>query len=464
MFIFPLVYIVAFLVTIRNFWKGKMQTFFVFLIFGLSIYMNAMSVTFKMGFADEIPLLQSFKEVFVLLFLGWNIYHFEGKLKIDFIDKAIIAYFLLTLLYALLPLAGMSFTERLVSFKSTSFFVLVYFAGRLYPFDKIEMKRFFLYILVLAVIAGAVVLIEAITYQHLQTLTGYADYNFYYFNFEPSGHFGLSWTFESAGGFKRFGSIFANPLEHAAATLIALSVLAAFYTSEDYHFKPDTFGMFALFATLVSITFAFSRSSLVSYFLLIYAYGWITKKKYINKTIHFLVIVGLSYFLYILIKGLYENNGLLEVIVNTFNFTDPSSIGHVVEWMQGLTAIYQHPLGLGLGTSGRIGGSLGENVGGENQFIIIGVQVGIIGLMLYFGIFIQLIKKSKYWYYRLSGKEKMLCLVIFLMKIAFIIPMLTSEVDTSSYISYMTWFLTGIFINMIANKETIYGSEVSNSH
>lgn len=452
MFIFPIIYIVAFLMTIREFLKGKKQAFFIFLIFGLSIYTTAMSVTFKLGFSSSIGFLQSFKELLVIGLLSWSVYDLKEKVKFHFIDYAILAYFTYTFLYVILPIGENGMMDKVFAFKSSSFFVLVYFAGRLVDPVKLFINKYFLYILILAVAAAAVVLFEVITNQHLQTRTGYADYNFYFFNFEPSGNYGLSWTFESASGFKRFASFFANPLEHAAATLISLAVLAAFYTNDQYKFKPDNFGVLALSATFISILFAVSRSSFASYFILIYAYGWITNKKYIPKLAHTAFFLAAVYIIYLLSKDLDRNSNLLEVIVNTLDFSDSSSVGHLLEWIQGINAIYLNPLGLGLGSSGRVAGTLGENIGGENQFIIIGVQVGLVALAIYIAIYASIIKNAKYWYYRLEGKEKKVCLTILLIKISFIIPLFTSEIETSSYISYMIWFLTGIFVNIISRK------------
>ena len=112
----------------------------------------------------------------------------------------------------------------------------------------------------------------------------------------------------------------------------------------------------------------------------------------------------------------------------------------------------RNPLGLGLGTSGRIGGSLGDQTGGENQFIIIGVQAGIIAMGLYLAVYIGLIKTAYKWFFRLKGKEKKLCLVLLLIKIGFLIPFLTSELESSPYISYMTWFFSGLLMAVIAGK------------
>lgn len=455
MIIFPIIYCVSFFLALRELWKGKAQGILLFIIFGLSIYTTALSLTFQYGFGNLIPFLQPLKEFLVVVTLIVGILQLKKKVKLQFVDYAVLCFFGYTLLYTILPIGSLSFLERLGAFKSLSFFTLVYFCGRFIDIKNVFLRKYFLYILVLSVLAAGVVILELVTYTHLQTYTGYSNYNYYFFNNESSGNYGLTWTFESAGGFKRFASFFANPLEHAAATIISLSVLAAYYTNDQYKIKFDKFGIIALIGTFLSIFLAVSRSSFASYFLVIYMYGVLTKKKYIPKIAHFLLITISIYFIYVLIKDLGDDNNVFQVVITTLNFTDASSAGHVLEWLQGINAIYLNPFGLGLGSSGQVAASLGDNVGGENQFIIIGVQTGLIGLGLYIALFISVIKQTTFWFYRLNGNEKKICLVLLLTKIGLLIPFLTSEVENSVYISYMLWFLTGIFINIISKKKLI---------
>lgn len=455
MILFPVVYLFAFILAMLDVLQGKKEGFILFLIFGLSIYTTVLSVTFMLGFRDMIIYLQSFKEIFVIVILGMSIWNLKTKLRFHFIDYAIVAFFSYTLLYVLLPIGEQGMVDKLMAFRSMSFFVLVYFCGRLFKPQEIYISKYFHYILLLSIAAAAVMLTEVVSDQHLQTSTGYADYNFYLFNFEPSGNYGLTWTFESEGGYKRFASFFANPLELASATIIAIAVLVALYTTENYKFKLDNFGYVALAATLTCIIFAFSRSAFVSYFVLVYAYALFTKKKFITNTIHAGAAIVVIYLIVLLTKEEDQNDGIQMVVINTLNFSNPSSVGHLVEWIQGVLAISENPLGLGLGSSGRVAGSLGENIGGENQFIIIGVQAGLVALILYLTIYISFIKAGITWLYRLEGKEKKICMALLLIKVGFIIPSLTSEIESSSYISYFTWFLSGLFVSVISSKVAI---------
>lgn len=449
MLIFPLVFLFSFVISIREIIKGNTQGFLLFIIFGLSIYTTAMSVAYMIGFKGLIPGFQFFKELLILTVLTINVLTLRKKPRFHGIDYLLLFFFLYTFLYALLPIGEQSFVNRLVAFKSTAFFVMVYFTGRFFDPAKIFVGKYLNYVMLLTIAAGVVICLEFLLNQHLQTMTGYADYSYYFFNFEPSGNYGLSWTFESEGGFKRFASFFANPLENAGATLIALAAIGALYTRDDNKFKPDLIGLLALAASFACITFAISRAPFASYFIVIYIYALLTKKKFITHTIH-LGIAGVAlYFIWIITRFEDKANGIVEVVINTLNFSNPSSIGHVVEWVQGITSMITKPLGLGLGTSGRVGGSLGENTGGENQFIIIGVQVGVIALLSYMVAYFAFIKTGIKWLSTLKGKERKVCMFVLLMKIAFFIPLLTSEVESSSYISYMNWFFSGLLISII---------------
>jgi len=88
----------------------------------------------------------------------------------------------------------------------------------------------------------------------------------------------------------------------------------------------------------------------------------------------------------------YLKGDVYELIVSTINFSDNSSAYHVLQWLEGLEAIIAKPLGMGLGMSGRVAGAAGDNIGGENQLIIIGVQAGVIAVALYVIIYYKLIQ------------------------------------------------------------------------
>ena len=146
------------------------------------------------------------------------------------------------------------------------------------------------------------------------------------------------------------------------------------------------------------------------------------------------------------------NTDIYDFIISSLTLRDESALGHVVAWLIGLEAMVSNPLGLGLGASGRVAASLGSATGGENQFIILGVQVGIIAVLLYIFTHFAMIFYSYKWFPHLEGKERMVALSIFLVKVGVTLPLFTANLDSYSYITYINWFLSGVFVNMIMRK------------
>jgi hypothetical protein len=133
-------------------------------------------------------------------------------------------------------------------------------------------------------------------------------------------------------------------------------------------------------------------------------------------------------------------------ILDSITFQNSSSLGHLVKWIQGILSIIETPLGSGLGTSGN---SLSVDdqisVGGENQFIIIGVQMGILGLINYIGLIAYSIRNS----YKLYSLEKdfqlkYLPFIVYCLKFALVFPLMTSNAEIYTFLSLFGWFLVGL--------------------
>ncbi len=441
MIIFPLVYLSAFIFALKGILTGKREEVLLFILFGLPIYITSLCIAFDSGFGNLIGLFQSFKELTIVALLGVQLYTLKTRIRFHLIDYVVIFYFSYLFLYALFPIGEQTLLVRLLAFKSLSFFPLVYFCGRLFDPQGIYINKYFHYIIYFSIAATGVVILEFIFSTHFQSFTGYADFYYYIYNFEPTGEAGLSWTFETETGIKRFASFFANPLEFASSSILALAIIAALYTTDTNKFKPGSSGMLAFAATLICIILALSRAAFLNYFFVIYIYAILTNKRYILNTIHFAGVCVVLYIIYLL-----NDEDIRDFVISTLNFTNSSSVGHLLEWIEGINSMIESPLGLGLGTSGRVGGSFNGNTGGENQLIIIGVQAGIIAMLTYLFIYILIIRMCWKWFRRLKGRERQVCLALLLMKVGFIIPLMTSELESSAYISYTTWFFSGFFI------------------
>jgi len=369
--------------------------------------------------------------------LGLLMYELKEYPNLTILDKIVLIYFFYNLLYIFLPVGGYSVFEKAIAFKNMAFFPFIYFIGRVIKPETIWLSKYKSLICILALATGTILLFEISTYTHLQTITGYADYNFRFLGVEPTGNDGLTWTFEIEGGIKRFASFFANPLEHAAATLLTIAVLLSLLSKKDGTNRNII--LLTALAALVSVIFALSRASLAGFLLVVYIYAIVTKRKRILLAFHIsmaLILIVILYFL--------TDHTLSEFIINTFNFSNSSSLSHLVEWVDGIESITSNPFGIGLGESGRIAGELGLNTGGENQLIILGVQTGIISIILYLAMLIISISWSIKLFTKTTGKSKQLGILLFVFKVGMIIPMLTASIESYLYISYMGWFLTGL--------------------
>lgn len=455
--VFPVAYLLAFLVGLRKLLSGSPEGLLVFIVFGLPLYLTSLSVAYMLGYGWLLPALQILKELMVLLALGGSLWQLQKRLQPSTTDWLLLGYIAYATAYLFLP-SGYPFRDKLVALKGVAFFPLLYFAGRIVDPNRLNLKKWLHYICLVTIAAGAVIAFEVWRDQHLQQLTGYADYNEHYFNVAPAGNYGLTWTFESGSGHKRFAAFYSMPLEHAAATLVSVSAIFALSFQRWGRYVLPPFLQVTLFACLMSIVFALSRAAFAGCFIMLYVYAFAAgKKKWllaINVGILALVVAWLFW-----IKG-----DIITWVIETVNFTDTSSVSHLLEWIDGIEAISARPLGLGLGASGRVSGALGENIGGENQLIIIGVQLGVVAMILYIAIYYHIVHRAIRAFRSKEGKKARLGLMLLLCKVGLVIPLLTSELESYIYISYLLWFLSGVLINMDAQNKTFYATVPALGH
>jgi hypothetical protein len=81
MFVFLFIYIVVFLVAVFKIRNGKIDGILIFIIFGLPIYITALSVTTLYNLKAWVPYLQSFKEIVILITLVSVLLSIKKKTK-----------------------------------------------------------------------------------------------------------------------------------------------------------------------------------------------------------------------------------------------------------------------------------------------------------------------------------------------------------------------------------------------
>lgn len=446
MFLFPIIYIIAFLKTLKELGKKHASGIIVFICIGLPIYINSLSVTYMYGWEKAIGPMQSFKEIAVLLSLGIVLWQLKKMPKFTTVDWLVAIFLGYSFLYVLLPIGSYSMMNKLLAFKSLSFFCILYFVGRWINAKEVLLAKPMKLIGILTIVAAIIAVLEYIKGVHLHTQTGYSNFLMHFFDDEPSGNYGLTWSFETETGLKRFGSIFGNPLEMGASVLLSLAMVLAFYTSNaqtQNKLQLTKFGKAFLIASTICIFLALSRASFLGYISIILIYALLVKNKWLIKLIYIALTSTVVYFVYFITQ-----KDVYNFVVESIRFSNASSIGHVLEWVDGFNAMLSKPMGMGLGESGRVSMFAKENTGGENQFIITGVQVGVPMLILYISIHLSIIVIAYKNCQSKMGKIKRLAMALFLFKLGILIPMFTSNTESFIYISYCTWFLSGLLINL----------------
>lgn len=456
MFLFPFVYIITFIKTLKEFSKANASALLIFIVVAMPIYINTLSVMHMYGFNELIGILQFFKELVVLIALFIVIIQLKKIPHFNTTDYLVALFLIYSFVFVVFPIGSYDFTTRLLAFKSLSFFCILYFVGRIIHIKYILLSKYFKLIGIITIAAALIAIIEKIRNEHLHVNTGFTDFLVTYFDGEQSGNYGLIWTFETETGQKRYGSLFGSPLEMGASMVLTLSVCLSFYTNSLKKLELSKFGRICLISSFVCISLALSRASFIGYLSILGIYAVVTNNKRIIKIIYVGISFAAIYLIYFIAK-----TDIYHFIIDSITFNNASSLGHLLEWIDGFEAMIKKPLGLGLGESGRVSMGSKDNTGGENQFIITGVQVGLPMLIIYVWIHFNLIKKAYQNLWSSSGKIRRISFTIFLFKIGIVLPMFTSNTEAFVYISYFTWFLSGLLINITSRLEIDRSAQIS---
>ena len=423
--------------------KGKWSYFIYFLAAFLPIYITSLSLIFLVTRSAEIlSVFQIIKEVIILLAFGGFVFFqkemFSYPFRLRPTDWLMLGLLTLGFLYLLLPMGSATFVNKALYYKSMLMPGFVYFLGRNTRWNEAEIKRLFLVIFVVMFAAFAVNVVESFILQaHLQQFSGYALYNQVINNIEPTGNFGLTWTFETQAVTKRLAAFFSDPLELASSVLMGFAAgLIWFLTTRS---EENWVYLLVMMATLGSLVFSASRAAFGAFFIMIFFVALVFK-------LYRLIGAG---FLALVLFGIYvlffASDDFYFFVLDTITFENSSSLGHVVEWLLALDSMISNPLGIGLAMSGNFGSVEDElRVGGENQFLIYGVQLGWLGMLLYILTLYTGIRDSIRVFRTTSSTP--LARIAFtgaVVKVGLLLPLFTANVEIYLYVSWLSWWMIG---------------------
>lgn len=383
--------------------------------------------------------------------LSWLLYKknvFTNPIRLQPTDYFFIALLAYALLYVFLPFGDVSFLNKALYYKNILMLGLMYFLGRVMVLEPHQVMNILRIILTVTVLAFMFNLFEKAIDTHFQTFIGYANLYQDINGIEPAGVHGLTYTFGAESGAKRFAAFFENPLGLAAAMLISFSAAFFLFLNSKIKVRRYQYGVLAMIS-IGSLLFAYSRSSLMGLFLLIF---------FIAIILGYYKLILYGFMIVVLFFGaifLFAGDDLRYFIIDTFSLADASSLGHVVEWIEGIESIASNPFGIGLGTSGNAGGVNEDlKIGGENQFIVFGVQLGVPFLMLYISlIFSSIYYSVKAFKVRNTISERAIPFVAATFKFAFLLPLMTANAETYLYVAYLSWWMVGYSIQLYRKRD-----------
>ena len=344
----------------------------------------------------------------------------------------------LTLIYTLIPLGEAPFLSKIIYAKNTFLIGIVYFLGRHTNIDK-QRWRFIVKVLIyLSVGSFLFALTEAILGMHLQNILDYGRFNLLINDIFPSGNYGLSWTFERQGGFPRYAAFFANPLEFSASLLLFLSLGLHYLLHSKYNINRLAYLCLLILVTL-SFYFSYSRGAIIASGIIVFFSLLLEKKYHLLRIVLTLVVMAVIYI------SFFSSKELQYFVIDTLSFQNTSSLGHLLEWLEGVNSMIQNPMGVGIAMSGNANGvDQALKIGGENQFLIYGVQMGFLGLLIYVSMLIKGIKNSLKVFKRSSKNHvKSISFVAAATKIGLLIPLFTANAELYLFVAFLSWFLIG---------------------
>ena len=440
-FLFLLIYGIFTYLLIRKIYYGESFYLLLYILFFLPVYSVFQLIVFKITqnffFIDLIKYSKDFvifSSFFVLIF-GNRKSIINRKFQITFLDKLVIFFIGISIIYAFIPLGPASLFVKAVYLKNILLIGIVYFIGKNTNISLEKFKFLKKALIGLFLLAFFISTLEYLLGAHLHSILDYANYNLLINDIEPTGNFGLSWTFERGPDHPRFASFFSNPLEYSANLLLFLTI-PLFHLIHNSKNRGSYF--FLLIIAGISFYYAYSRASIISGFLMIIL-ALIMNKNFKTIINLFLVLMLFSFIFY-----LSDSEEMLYYIIDTFTFNESSSLSHLLEWIQAGISIFENPFGIGLAMSGNATGvDQAIKIGGENQFLIYGVQMGIVSLLIYSLMLFKAIKDSIDLYKSSNDYKKELSFLVGLTKFGLLIPLFTANVELYIFISLFSWFLVG---------------------
>ncbi len=306
------------------------------------------------------------------------------RLRITWLDVAIGLFFVVEIVFLLLPL-GPEPTIRLFAIQFDSLFLVFYFLGRLFPYTYRQFRSIVWSLVAIGLLAAVFALTEATFLSGF--LFRFRPY-FAYLGKEVGAYLPTQfYTFIGGAAVQRPGSLYLNPVEFSFALIVPLSLTWSYGLYSVY--QPVRRVLLALLTMAGGLLLAMSRSAILGLacglglaFLL---------RKRIPRRFLILIVV-----LLLLAIGVAIALRLDQLVLDTINLAEPSAQGHWTRWQQSVEAMWEAPLGLGLGSVGPVARRFvdSEALINESWYFQIATEMGIPTGLLFALVMVLLVWQS----------------------------------------------------------------------
>jgi hypothetical protein len=384
-------------------WRRPLRALYAFLV-GLAAHNLAMSLLYGAAVRGiGLDAIQAWKEVLLVTAVA-SVVAQRRLPRPDVVDLLALAFALVALLYAVLPqgwLDGDAGARAILyGLRHAWIPVAAYLLGRAVPVDARELRRLGWTLLGAAAGVAAFGLLDEflvpVEWWRDSGAVGYFNDELG-FDYHGPGRLPDNWAFNAGaeeGVYRRLVSTFVSPL--GAAFMFVVALLVAASPGPHWRRRGALFGVAALCA--VALLFTLSRSS-----MLVLAGGLVVVaivRWRAWPVVAAAAVVGVSSVFVLSYQSLApETHFFAEDLPfqqeqakrlgdvpegDLVDPAEPSIRSHLTSLRDGLQEVVRHPQGYGLGNAGATATRFGEPVkAGESNYTEIGVETGIVGLVLF---------------------------------------------------------------------------------
>lgn len=320
--------------------------------------------------------------------------------RADALDRLGLAFVLVALLYLglqheIIPSAPSSSSTRLLGFREDAGFVLLLLGARHAPLPANFLARAGAVVLVVATVVAGIGIYEALDpaawNRFVVDTIQYTHYEVGVLHSAPVNYYNIL-THGSIGSVVRIGSVFLSPLSLGFYLVLGFAV----GLERVARGRGRPWVLISLLAIFAGILLTQTRSAILSALVV----ALLVLQPTTGRRRHWRaqLAIALAAVAVMAIPTAFAT-GLADRVTSGTNTANSDTAGHISGFWDGVNAIAHNPVGHGLGTSAGIGqrsfSQPGQVVIPENDYLQVGIELGVVPMLLFVALTVTLIVKLR---------------------------------------------------------------------